>query len=110
LGLYGVVSYAVSQRTTEFGIRTALGAQPSQVRGLVLGQGLRMAIAGVIIGLAAATLATRALSALVFGVSSHDPLTFIAAGLLVTIVAVLASYVPAHRATRVNLVDALRAE
>jgi predicted permease len=110
LGLYGVVSYAVSQRTAEFGIRTALGAQPSQVRGLVLGQGLRMAIAGVVIGLATATLATRALSALVFGVSAHDPLTFVAAGSLVTIVAVLASYVPAHRATRVNLVDALRAE
>jgi predicted permease len=110
LGLYGVTSYAVSQRTIEFGIRSALGAQPGQVRGLVLRQGLRMAIAGVLIGVVAASVATRGLAALMFGVSPHDPFTFVAAALLVIVIAGFASYIPARRATRLNLVDALRAE
>jgi putative ABC transport system permease protein len=110
LGLYGVISYAVSQRTTEFGIRVALGAQPSDVRRLVLGQGVRMAAVGVVLGLVAATFATRGLASLIFGVSGHDPTTFVGTALLVTLVAGLASYLPARRATRVNLVDSLRAE
>jgi ABC-type antimicrobial peptide transport system permease subunit len=110
LGLYGVISYAVSQRASEFGIRVALGAQPSDVRKLVLGQGVRMAAVGVAAGLIAAVFATRALASLVFGVSPHDPATFVGAALLVTLVAGVASYLPARRATKVNVIDALRAE
>jgi predicted permease len=108
-GLYGVISYVVSQRTTEFGIRAALGAEPRQVRGLVVRQGLRLAIVGVVLGLAAAWVATRSLSALLFGVTAHDPLTFIGAAVIVTFVAIAASFVPAYRATAIPLTDALRA-
>jgi ABC-type antimicrobial peptide transport system permease subunit len=108
-GLYGVISYVVSQRTTEFGIRAALGAEPRQVRALVVRQGLRLAIVGVAVGLAAAWVATRSLSALLFGVSARDPLTFVSAAVLVTLVAVAASFVPARRATSIPLTEALRA-
>jgi putative ABC transport system permease protein len=107
-GLYGVISYVVSQRTTEFGIRLALGAQPRQVRGMVVRQGFALAAGGIVLGLVAAAAGTKALGALLFGVSAHDPASFIlAAGVLGTI-AVAASYLPARRATRVNPVEALR--
>jgi predicted permease len=107
-GLYGVISYAVSQRTTEFGIRVALGAQQSDVRRMVIGQGMLLAFVGVAIGLAAAFVATQALSKLLFGVSPRDPLTFVGAAIVLSAVAVLASYLPARRATRVSPLEALR--
>ena len=107
-GLYGVISYAVSQRTTEFGIRMALGAQPGDVRNAVIRQGVVLSCIGVAAGLAAAAIATRALQNLLFGVSSHDPLTFVAAPLSLTAVVIAASYLPARRATRVSPVEALR--
>lgn len=107
-GLYGVISYVVSQRTTEFGIRLALGAQPGQVRGMVVRQGLGLAIGGIVIGLIAAAAGTRALGALLFGVSAHDPVSFVLAAVVLGIVAVGASYLPARRATRVNPTEALR--
>ena len=107
-GLYGVISYAVSQRTAEFGIRAALGAQTYQVRGLVVRQGAALAATGIVLGLIGATVATRALSAILFGVSARDPATFAGAAILIALVAVVASYVPARRATRIDLVDALR--
>ncbi|HEV8217393.1 MAG TPA: ABC transporter permease [Gemmatimonadaceae bacterium] len=107
-GLYGVISYAVSQRTREFGIRIALGARPSDVQGMVLRQGVLLAFVGVAVGLAGAFLATRALSNLLFGVSSRDPFTFIAGPIILTIVAVAASYLPARRATKTDPLTALR--
>src|SRR4029077_20742745 len=81
-GLYGVISYAVSQRTTELGIRVALGAQAGDVRAMVIKQGVVLALAGVVVGLPTAFVTTQALQNLLFGVSSHDPLTFIGAPLL----------------------------
>jgi putative ABC transport system permease protein len=107
-GLYGVISYAVSQRTAEFGIRAALGAQPYQVRGLVVRQGVALAATGIVLGLIGAMAATRALSAILFGVSVRDPATFAGAAILIGLIASVASYVPARRATRIDLVDALR--
>ena len=107
-GLYGVVSYAVSQRTTEFGIRVALGAQSSDVRAMVVRQGATLAIIGIIVGLLASYVATTALTKLLFGVSAHDPLTFVAAPMVLALVAVAASYLPAHRATAVSPLEALR--
>jgi putative ABC transport system permease protein len=107
-GLYGVISYAVSQRSMEFGIRMALGARPVDVRGMVLKQGLVLALIGVAIGLAGALLATQALSTLVFGVSTRDPLSFAGAALALTIVTAIASYIPARRATTVSPLETLR--
>jgi len=107
-GLYGVISYVVSQRTREFGIRIALGARPADVQGMVLRQGVLLAFVGVIVGLAGAFAATRALSNLLFGVSSRDPITFVVGPLVLAVVAVAASYLPARRATKANPLDALR--
>ena len=107
-GLYGVISYVVSQRTREFGIRIALGAPPADVQRMVLRQGVRLALIGVAAGLAGAFVATRALSNLLFGVSSRDPLTFVVGPLALAIVATAASYLPARRATKANPLDALR--
>ena len=107
-GLYGVISYAVSQRTREFGIRIALGARPGDVQGMVLRQGVLLALLGVLVGLAGAFAATRALSNLLFGVSTRDPLTFVVGPLVLAIVAVAASYLPARRATKADPLVALR--
>jgi putative ABC transport system permease protein len=109
-GLYGVISYAVSQRTAEFGIRVALGAQPRHVRSMVVKQGVHLAIGGILIGLLAALGGTRALNALLYGVSSRDPAIFIGAAILLGVVAALASYLPARRATRVSPLEALRGD
>ncbi len=107
-GLYGVISYAVTQRTTEFGIRAALGAGPSRVRAMVVREGMVLALAGIALGLVGAALSTRALVALLFDVSPRDPLTFTGSAVVLGLVAAVASYIPARRATRVSPVEALR--
>ena len=110
VGIYGVISYSVTQRTHEIGIRMALGAQSGQVLGLVLAQGLKLALAGVVIGVIASLALMRLMSSLLFGVSASDPLTFAGASFLLIIVALLACYIPARRATRVDPMVALRYE
>jgi putative ABC transport system permease protein len=110
LGIYGVVSTSVAQRTGELGIRMALGAQPARIRALVLGQSLRPVLLGLAVGLAVAAASGRLVSGLLFDVSSLDPATFAGVGATLTAVALTASYVPARRATRVDPVVALRDE
>jgi putative ABC transport system permease protein len=109
-GLYGVISYSVSQRSNELGIRAALGARESDLLSLVLGEGARLAIIGVAIGLVLSFVLAGAISNLLYGVKSHDPLTFVAIPLLLLTVALFASYVPARRATHTDPTVALRQE
>lgn len=110
LGIYGVMAFVVSQRTREFGIRIALGAQPKDVWRLVIGQGIKLAGLGLVIGLTGAFAATRLLRSLLFGVSVTDPLTYVAITFLLVLVAFLACYIPARRATKVDPMIALRCE
>ncbi len=108
VGIYGVVAYSVAQRTHEIGVRMALGAAPSDVWGMVIGQAARMALAGIAIGVAGALGLTRLLGALLFGTSATDPLTFVAVAAVLLIVAMAAAFVPARRATRIPPVVTLR--
>ncbi len=102
VGLYGVMSYGVSQRTHEIGIRMALGAQREHVLGLIMRQGIKLTLSGIAFGLLAAWMVTRLLTVLLYGVSVTDPLTFVGISLLLISVALLACYLPARRATRVD--------
>jgi len=110
VGIYGVVSYSVNQRTQEMGIRIAVGAERGDVLRLVLGQGARAALLGIAAGIAAALVLTRLMASLLFGVSATDPLTFLEVATLLTLVALSASYIPARRAMRVDPMVALRHE
>ncbi len=110
VGLYGLLSYVVSRRTREIGVRMALGADRGAVLGLVLRDGVRLTLIGAAIGAIASSVAARALGHLLYGVGPTDPLTFAAVGLLLVAVALVASYLPAARATRVDPVEALRTE
>ncbi len=109
-GLYGVISYSVAQRTREIGIRVAIGAQHSTVRRMFIAEGARLATIGILCGTAAALGVMRLMGSLLFGVKPIDPLTYAAVTLALAAAAVIASYIPAMRATRVDPVDALRAE
>ena len=110
IGVFGVINYSVAQRTHEIGIRLALGAQRGDVFRLIVGQGLILALAGVVIGSGGAYALTRLITGLLFGVSPTDLVTFILVAMLVTVVALLACYLPARRATRVDPLTALRYE
>jgi hypothetical protein len=110
LGLYGVLSYVVAERTREIGVRMALGATASAVRRRVVSQGARVVVVGVVIGVAVALAATRLLGSLLYGVKPVDPIVFAAMSIMMVGIGVLASYVPARRASSVNPIDSLRSD
>jgi putative ABC transport system permease protein len=107
IGVYGVISYGVSQRTAELGVRVAMGAEPDDVLRLVLGQGVRLALAGVTLGLVGAAFLSRVLASQLYGVSATDPTTYIGVALALTVVALTAAYIPARRVARLDPVVAL---
>jgi putative ABC transport system permease protein len=110
VGIYGVIAYSVTQRTPEIGIRMALGAQRGDVLWMVVGQAMALAAAGIVLGAIGALLLTRLMRGLLFNVTPGDPLTFAAVAVVLGVVAIVASYLPGLRATRVDPVIALRAE
>jgi ABC-type antimicrobial peptide transport system permease subunit len=109
IGIYGVMAYAVQQRTREIGVRLALGAEPGAVRRMVVLQGMRLALVGVILGVAAAYALSRYMSTLLFGVEPRDPLVFVGVPALLVLIALIAVWVPAGRASRIDPLGALRA-
>jgi ABC-type antimicrobial peptide transport system permease subunit len=110
IGLYGVLSYVVAERTREIGVRMALGATASAVRRMVVSQGARVVLIGVIIGVVVAFAATRLLGSLLYGVKPVDPIVFAAMSVMMLAIGVLASYVPARRASGVNPIESLRSD
>ena len=110
IGVYGVLSYSVSQQTREIGIRMAMGARTASVLSLIIGQGMRLAVVGLMLGLLIAFATMRVLSSLLFGVSAHDPVTFAGVSLILATAAILGCYIPARRAAKVNPITALRYE
>ena len=110
IGIYGVLSYTVAERTREIGIRVALGAEGGLVRRMFVRNGLVLAAVGVVVGLGGALGLSRLITSLLFGVASMDPATYVGASLVLVAAAALASYIPARRATRVSPITALRAE
>jgi putative ABC transport system permease protein len=110
IGIYGVISYLVGERTHEIGIRMALGAQRKNVLTLVLGEGMKLVVLGAAIGIAAALGLSRLMAGMLYGVSATDPLTFAAVPIVLLGVAILACYIPARRAMRVDPITALRYE
>jgi putative ABC transport system permease protein len=110
VGIYGLMAYSVQQRTQEIGIRMALGATPVNVRSMVVWQGMRLAIAGVVIGVAAGLGLTRLMAGLIYGVKTWDPIAFISVAVLLSVVSWLATYIPARRASRVDPIVSLRYE
>jgi predicted permease len=110
IGVYGVLAYSVARRTAEIGLRVALGASPQDVLRLIVGQGMRPIVAGIVVGLGGALALSRGVSSLLFGIKPMDPLTYLVVALLVGVTAVFACYLPARRALRVDPVTALRQE
>jgi len=108
VGMYGVIAYSVAQRTKEMGIRRALGAGRGDILGLVAGQGLRLGLVGVVLGMGGAYALTRLLGTMLFGVSARDPITFAGIACLFVGVALAASYLPARRAAGVDPMESLR--
>jgi putative ABC transport system permease protein len=110
VGIYGIMSYSVAQRAHEVGIRMALGARSADVVRMVLGQSLWLTLAGILAGLVGSLALTNFLSSLLFNIKATDPITFLLVALILAVVALVASFVPAYRATTVDPVDALRQE
>jgi ABC-type antimicrobial peptide transport system permease subunit len=110
IGIFGVISFSVAQRTSEFGIRLALGALPAQLLRMILGEGLRLTLAGIALGVAGSIALTRLISNLLFGVTPTDPITFVFVCMVLVLCALAASFVPARRATALDPTVALRSE